>query len=89
MRLLSAHPRQPISYLPASLLPFRRQPDRLRPAHRVGDEAMLVQPAHDTEIEAFPDVAPVGTEGGQQSEHGFFDLNISIIQRHFYHLLWC
>jgi hypothetical protein len=51
---LSSHPKQPIGYLPTSLQPFLRQPDRFVLVHRIADETMLTQSVHDLEVEPFP-----------------------------------
>ena len=55
---LSSYPKQPVGYLPTSLQPFSRQPNRFVLVHRIADETLFMQSVHGLEVEPFQ-VLPV------------------------------
>jgi len=70
---LSSYPKQSVGYLPTALQPFSRQPNRFVLVHQIADETMFMQSAHGLEVEPFPSIAVIKTEGYQQGKHGFFN----------------
>ncbi len=64
--------------LAATLKTFRRKPHRFRFAHRVVDEALLIQTTHYVEVKPFPRAATVKAEGCKQGENGVFDLRLVV-----------
>jgi len=70
---LSSYPKQSVGYLSTALQPFSRQPNRFVLVHRIADETMFMQSAHGLEVEPFPSIAVIKTEGYQQGKHGFFN----------------
>ncbi len=70
---LSSYPKQSIGYLSTALQSFRRQPNRFVLVHRIADETLFMQSAHRLEVEPFPSIAVIKTEGCQQGEHGSFN----------------
>jgi hypothetical protein len=64
---LSSYPKQSVGYLPTSLQPFSRQPNRFVLVHRIADETMFMQSAHGLEVEPFPSIAVIKTEGANRA----------------------
>jgi hypothetical protein len=58
---LSSYPKQPVGYLPSSLQPFSRQPNRFVLVHRITDETMFMQSVHSLEVAPFPSIAVIKT----------------------------